>query len=237
MDEKSLKTSWWKRVIIVVVAILLVGSTMLAYMFVVMSGSNNEQNTDALVADLTAQYDAKSAELEEANKPLSDKYFANFKSYLSNVKAYNAASANADGLKTTDLKVGDGKTLTEDDLDYYAYYVGWCADGSIFDSSFDDDENPTKLNVPVDPSMGLIEGWNQGVIGMKLGGVRQISMNADLAYGEDREICGSTGSPLRFIIQVIEKDAKIAELNTALDDIYMQLYYAYYGNSSDNYYY
>lgn len=232
MDEKSLKTSWWQRVIIIVVAVLLLGSTMLAYMFIVMSGGNDgASSVDTTVEELTAKYDAKNAELEEASKPLSDKYLASFKSYQSNVKSYNAANANADGLQTTDLKVGDGKTLTEDDLDYYAYYIGWCADGSVFDSSFDDYENPTKLKTPVDPSMGLIEGWNQGVVGMKVGGVRQISINGDLAYGENKEICGGTNSPLKFIIQVIEKDDKIDAINKELDDIYMQLYHAYYGSA------
>ena len=139
MDEKSLKTSWWQRVIIIVVAVLLLGSTMFAYMFIVMSGGNDSvSSADTTIEELTAKYDAKNAELEEASQPLSDKYLASFKDYQSNVKSYNAANANADGLKVTDLKVGDGKTLTEDDLDYYAYYIGWCADGSVFDSSFDD---------------------------------------------------------------------------------------------------
>lgn len=232
MDEKSLKTSWWQRVVIIIVAVLLLGSTMLAYMFIVMNGnSGSANNTDEAIDELTAQYDAKNAELAEASKPLSDKYLESFKSYKSNVKSYNAANANADGLKTTDLKVGDGKTLAENDKDYYAYYIGFCADGSIFDSSFDDYENPTKLKTPVDPNMGLIEGWNQGVIGMKVGGVRLISINGDLAYGENKEICGGKNSPLKFIIQTIEKDEKIDAINKELDDIYMQLYYAYYGST------
>ncbi len=235
MDEKSLKTSWWQRVIIIVVAVLLLGSTMLAYMFIVMNGNKEgaKNSTDAKVEELTAQYDAKNAELEEASKPLSDKYLASFKSYKSNIKSYNAANANADGLKTTDLKVGDGKTLAENDKDYYAYYIGWCADGSVFDSSFDDYENPTKLKTPVDPNMGLIEGWNQGVVGMKIGGVRQISINGDLAYGENKEICGGKNSPLKFIIQVIDKDEKIDAINKELDDLYMQIYSAYYSNTTN----
>lgn len=234
MDAKSLKTSWWQRVIIIAVAVLLLGSTVLAYLFIVMSNGDggNNNNSDTEIAEITAKYDEKTAELDELSKPLSDKYYENFKSYQSNVKAYNAATANSSGLVTTDLKEGTGKTLTEGDTDYYAYYVGWCPDGSVFDSSFDDYENPTRLKTPIDPSMGLIEGWNQGVIGMKLGGVRQVSINGDLAYGDSREICEGYGSPLRFIIQVIEKDAEIEKLNAELDDLYLQLYYAYYGSGS-----
>ena len=92
------------------------------------------------------------------------------------------------------------------------------------------DENPTALESPIDPSIGLIEGWNQGVVGMKLGGVRELTISGDLAYGDTQEICGGYGSPLKFIIMAIEKDETLAQLNSELDDIYLQLYYAYYGS-------
>ena len=229
MDEKSLKTSRWQRLGILIIAILLLGGTVFAYLFIFMGSSSSDTSNDELIADLTEQYDAKAAELEAAAAPLSDQYFDDFSGYLSEVKAYNAASAEAEVLGVKDLKTGTGKTLEEGDTDYFAYYIGWCADGSIFDSSFDDTENPTALNVPLDASVGLIEGWNQGVIGMKLGGVRQLTISGDLAYGDTQEICGGYNSPLKFIILAIEKDEDIAALNSELDDLYLQLYYAYYG--------
>ena len=229
MDEKSLKTSRWQRLGILIIAILLLGGTVFAYLFIFMGSSSSDTNNDELIADLTEQYDAKAAELEAAAAPLSDQYFDDFSGYLSEVKAYNAASAEAEVLGVKDLKTGTGKTLEEGDTDYFAYYIGWCADGSIFDSSFDDTENPTALNVPLDASVGLIEGWNQGVIGMRLGGVRQLTISGDLAYGDTQEICGGYNSPLKFIILAIEKDEDIAALNSELDDLYLQLYYAYYG--------
>ena len=215
MDEKSLKTTRWQRIGILIIAILLLGGTVFAYLFIFMGSSSSDTSNDELIADLTEQYDAKAAELEAAAAPLSDQYFDDFSDYLSEVKAYNAASAEAEVLGVKDLKTGTGKTLEEGDTDYFAYYIGWCADGSIFDSSFDDTENPTALNVPLDASVGLIEGWNQGV---------------DLAYGDTQEICGGYNSPLKFIILAIEKDEDIAALNSELDDLYLQLYYAYYGS-------
>lgn len=230
MDEKSLKTSRWQRLGILIIAILLLGGTVFAYLFIFMGSSSSDTSNDELIADLTEQYDAKAAELKAAAAPLSDQYFDDFSGYLSEVKAYNAASAEAEVLGVKDLKTGTGKTLEEGDTDYFAYYIGWCADGSIFDSSFDDAENPTALNVPLDASVGLIEGWNQGVIGMKLGGVRQLTISGDLAYGDTQEICGGYNSPLKFIILAIEKDEDIAALNSELDDLYLQLYYAYYGS-------
>lgn len=238
MEEKSLKTSVWQRVVIIVIAILLLGSTVLTYMFIVMGNSNSNTSSSVdedKVNELIAEYDAKQAEIDEAAKPLSDKYFDEFKKYQSNVKAYNSATANSKVLETEDLKVGTGKTLAEGDTDYAAYYLGWCADGSIFDSSFNNEADTdistaTGLKAPIDPG-SLIEGWNQGVVGMKLGGVRQITMSGDLAYGDTREICGGYGSPLKFIVMALEPDETLTKLNSELNDIYLQLYMAMYANS------
>ncbi len=233
MEEKTLKTSWKQRVAIIIVAVLLLGSVVLTYMLVVLNGnSSSDTSSEAQIAELTEEYQQKSEEIEAAAKPLSDKYFDDFVKYKSEVKSYNSANANAAGLETKDLKEGTGRTLTEGDTDYAAYYIGWCADGSIFDSSFDDNEDPSSLKAPLDAGIGLIEGWNQGVIGMKLGGVRQISMSGALAYGDTQEICGGTNSPLKFVVFAMEPDAKIKELNEELDDIYMRLYYAYAGGSN-----
>ena len=237
MEEKDLKTSIHQRIFIIIIAILLLGSTVMTYMFVVL---NNGKSTSTAansekVDELVAQYDAKQAEIDEAAKPLSEKYFADFKKYRSNIKSYNTATANSKVLETEDLKTGTGRTLAEGDTDYSAYYLGWCADGSVFDSSFagvkdDDISTATGLLAPLDPSGGLIEGWNQGVVGMKLGGVRQVTMSGDLAYGETREICGGYNSPLKFIIMAVEPDETLAKLNAELQDIYYQLYLAMYGN-------
>ena len=194
------------------------------------SSSSTASDNEELIADLTAQYDAKAAEIEAAAEPLSDQYFDDFSTYLSEVKAYNSASANSEVLSAKDLKAGTGRTLEEDDTDYSAYYIGWCADGSIFDSSFDNSDDPTALNAPIDPSVGLIEGWNQGVVGMKLGGVRQLTISGDLAYGDTQEICGGYNSPLKFIILAFEPDAQLAQLQSELEDIYNQLYMVYYGS-------
>lgn len=232
MEEKSLKTSWKQRIVILVIALLLLGSTVLTYMLIVLGGNDKSSSSvadDAEIAELTEAYNTKTAELEAAAKPLSDKYFKDFLAYKSKVKAYNAENVNNSGLATEDLKPGTGRTLEEGDVDYMAYYIGWCPDGSIFDSSFDNNDDPTSLNSPLDPSLGLIEGWDQGVIGMKLGGVRRLEISGNLAYGDTQEICGSTGSPLKFIVLALEPDETITKINEELNSIYMQLYYAYYG--------
>lgn len=233
MEEKELKTSVKQRVIIIVIAILLLLSTILTYMFVVMSSQGGSTaSSDASAEELMKQYDEKKAEVDAAAKPLSDKYLKEVSGYKSEVKAYNEATANSKPLDTKDLKVGTGKELKENDTDYMAYYIGWCADGTIFDSSFDNADDPKALQAPLDPSGGLIEGWNQGVVGMKLGGVRQITMSGDLAYGDTQEICGGHNKPLRFIVMPLEQDADLKKLNDELKDLYIQLFMAYQKTAS-----
>lgn len=229
MDQKTLKTSLSQRIVIIVIAVLLLGSTIFAYMFIVLNSgsSSSEQNSDQIIADLTEKYDAKQAEIDIASEPLSDKYFDTFKNYLKDAKAYNEANANSGGLLSEDLKVGTGKTLTEGDTNYLAYYIGWCADGEVFQTSFDSDDEPTKLKAPIDASMGLIEGWNQGVIGMKTGGVRLLTIPSELAYGDDESaVCGAN-APLKFIIMAVE-DKTVQKLSSELNDIYYDLLGAYY---------
>lgn len=239
MDEKQLKTSTWQRVVIVIVAILLLGSTVLAYMFIVMGSGSGRQNNDEEIARLEAEYTAKGQAYEEAAKPLSEKYFSEMQSYTSRVKSYNAATANNEKLKTEDLKVGTGRQLAEGDTDYFAYYIGWCPDGTILDSSFDyaeDDtekDTPIGLKAPLDISnMSLIEGWNQGVIGMKLGGVRQVNIPGELAYGETSEKCGMTNAPLRYAIMAFTDD-NLKQKSTELTEAYLNLYTALVGGATN----
>lgn len=239
MDESQIKTSLWQRVIIIIVALLLLGSTVLAYMFIVMSG-NGSQSREERIAELQEQYDAKNKELEEAAKPFSDKYFSTMDGYRkSQVKSYNATAANDEKLKITDLKAGTGKQLEEGDTDYSAYYIGWCPDGSIFDATFTyaeddtDKQTPTGLTAPLIASTGLIEGWTQGMVGMKLGGVRQINIPGELAYGEtseENQICGMSNAPLRFVVMPVETDETLKNLNNEISDLRIKLYTAILGN-------
>lgn len=231
MDEKSLKTSLWQRIAILVAAVVLIGGTLLAYVAVVLGNSNSTNDTEALINQLSEEYTAKSQEIATRGSELSPKYFDDFVSYKAQVKAYNSANANAAGLEVKDLKVGTGKELGDDDTDYMAYYIGWCADGSIFSSSFDNNDDPTSLSAPMIGSSNMIEGWLKGIVGMKLGGVRQLTISGPLAYGDTQELCGGYNSPLKFIVLALEPDTKLVQLNQELTTIDMQIYYALYGGA------
>lgn len=224
MDEKYLKTSWQQRIIIILIAVILLGITIATYIGLVLSGnsssSSSTSSTDTSELDeIYDRYVAKAGELDSAATALSPQYFDEFSAYKSEVKAFNEESANNSGVQTEDFKEGDGTEVTEEWSDYYAYYIGYCADESIFDSSFDNAESPTALKAPISGNQSLIAGWTQGVLGMKVGGVRQVTIPGELAYGDTQEICNGTNKPLRFIIMAVDPGEEIRTLTNEINDI------------------
>jgi peptidylprolyl isomerase len=82
-------------------------------------------------------------------------------------------------LKIEDLKEGDGPTPKTGDT-LLVHYTGWLADGTKFDSSVDRKQPFTfKLGAGE-----VIKGWDKGVIGMKVGGKRKLTIPPELGYGE-----------------------------------------------------
>ncbi|MBC8162814.1 MAG: FKBP-type peptidyl-prolyl cis-trans isomerase, partial [Roseiflexaceae bacterium] len=59
------------------------------------------------------------------------------------------------------------------------HYTGWLTDGTSFDSSLTRGE---PFSFPLGGGR-VIKGWDEGVIGMKIGGKRQLRVPADLGYG------------------------------------------------------
>ncbi len=80
-----------------------------------------------------------------------------------------------------DLKVGDGETATSGKT-VTVQYVGVSAlNGRQFDASWDTGE---PFSFPLGQGQ-VIQGWDQGVEGMKVGGRRRLVIPPDLAYGEE----------------------------------------------------
>ena len=236
MDEKDLKTSPKQRFFIIVIAVLMLGSIIASYAAIILNGGKSamSSSTDSSISqEKLAEYEEAYSKKVEEFKTATKSDFDRFIKYKSEIVAYNEAAANNGGIKVRDLEIGSGRELTEGDTDYLAYYVGWCADESIFDSSFDNDKNPTAFSGILDASLGMIEGWNAGVEGMKLGGIREVTISSELAYGDKREICGGYNKPLKFLIMALANEGSLGELAAELDEAQMKLQYANYGIDYD----
>ena len=83
------------------------------------------------------------------------------------------------GLKYEDLKEGTGDAAKKDDT-VEVHYTGWLKDGTKFDSSKDRDE-PFKFKLGAGK---VIKGWDEGVVGIKVGGKRKLIIPPELGYGK-----------------------------------------------------
>ena len=105
------------------------------------------------------------------------------------------------GLRYEDLKTGTGATATGKGQTVRVHYTGWLEDDTKFDSSHERNE---PFSFPLDCGF-VIPGWDEGVKGMQVGGVRRLVIPPDLAYGAR----GAGGvippdATLTFEIQLLE---------------------------------
>ena len=82
-------------------------------------------------------------------------------------------------LKVEDTQVGEGKTAEKGNV-LNMHYTGKLEDGTVFDSSH-------NRGQPLQFTLGIgqvIQGWDEGVAGMKVGGKRTLTIPPHMAYGE-----------------------------------------------------
>lgn len=104
------------------------------------------------------------------------------------------------GLKIEDVKIGSGaEAKTRNSIT--VNYLGTLVNGTKFDSSYDRGQ-------PFSFLLGggqVIPGWDQGLIGMKVGGKRKLTIPPALAYGE-KGVPGAipANSTLVFEVELLE---------------------------------
>ena len=107
--------------------------------------------------------------------------------------------SNADGLIIADTVVGAGAAVKSGDT-ISVNYTGTLADATKFDSSYDRGEPITF----VAGSGQLIKGFDEGVIGMKVGGKRRLTIPPELGYG-DRDVGPiPANSTIVFDVQLVK---------------------------------
>lgn len=93
-------------------------------------------------------------------------------------KVTGEPTKTASGLEYWDIKVGTG-AAAQTGHQVKVDYTGWLTNGKKFDSS-------VGTGKPFELMLGagqVIKGWDEGIVGMKVGGKRQLRIPPDLAYG------------------------------------------------------
>lgn len=141
---------------------------------------------------MIAEYQKKQ---REQNKPL---------------KGYEASKFDASSVKELSVKYhkkGDGDKVKSSDT-INANYFGWDASGSIFDST---NKKDAKEPTPIDFSLAeVIKGWKEGLTGVPVGSVVELTIPSDKAYGDEDTGMGQPTGPLKFVVEVkkIVEDTK-----------------------------
>ena len=187
-----------QRIGIWIIATFMIIGALGSSLMIVLS-NQNQANDQTKIQKQAKEYQAN---IDLQTKTLSDKYFSEFNQFATAPAPFNADEVKS--LSTNDLKIGDGAEIKANSS-FSVYYIGWNPKGVVFDQSI---KNSTSLLAPypITPTSSVIDGWKEGVIGMKMGGVRELTIPSDKAYGaiaRDANIPANT--PLKFIIMVIPK--------------------------------
>jgi FKBP-type peptidyl-prolyl cis-trans isomerase FkpA len=113
------------------------------------------------------------------------------------------AKKTSSGVSYWDIRVGTGATAMKGQT-VTVHYTGWLTNGKKFDSSVDRKE-PFQFTL----KSGVIQGWIDGVQGMKIGGKRQLKIPPELGYGAQ----GAPGAippnaTLIFDVELLSIDSK-----------------------------
>ena len=108
-------------------------------------------------------------------------------------------AAQPDKLQVIDQKVGTGATVKAGDT-VTVSYTGTLADGTVFDSTAKQGGQPATFSLNQ-----VIQGWQEGIPGMKVGGTRKLVIPVSLAYGANPP--AGSGIPanatLTFVIDLL----------------------------------
>ncbi|OIO29091.1 peptidylprolyl isomerase [Candidatus Nomurabacteria bacterium CG_4_10_14_0_2_um_filter_30_12] len=108
-----------------------------------------------------------------------------------------------EGVKIMIIKEGSGDVVKIGDF-VVMNYTGKLTDGSVFDSNIDQKFGHV---VPLEFIVGggrVIEGWDIGIVGMKVGEKRMLEIAPEFAYGENKVGPIPSNSTLTFEVELLE---------------------------------
>jgi hypothetical protein len=179
----------------------------LAFGYSVLTGDDDSDDTDTETADVTTTTapgattttaPGATTTIPYTNPELSADVLAR----TPPVPANAPADIAPDAVDVETLIEGEGEGAAAGDT-VTVHYVGVMADGTQFDESWSRGQT-----FPVE-SLGqasVIAGWNEGLIGAKIGERRRLEIGSDKAYGPDGNPSGGipADAPLAFEIDVVD---------------------------------
>lgn len=207
-----------QRIGILIILIVLVIGTLGLYIAMVLAPQNSakdDQKKQAITQQYMAEQQEYQKKIQAQADQLSSQYYATFAPYKDQVGTFDRDSVSS--VSTEDLVVGSGEEVTGTTA-FAAYYIGWDANGNVFDESIDTTAN--KLKAPLYDSVGLsqgldkaslIEGWKEGMKGMHIGGIRVITIPSDKAYGEKGNSTIAPNMPIKFVVMAIPAPESIPQ--------------------------
>jgi FKBP-type peptidyl-prolyl cis-trans isomerase FkpA len=116
-----------------------------------------------------------------------------------------------DGLKVIDIKVGTGDAARLGMI-VTVQYTGWLSNGTQFDTSRQAGRDPFNVLLSQDPTLCqktgvdyacVIQGWTEGLQGMKVGGKRKLIIPPALGYGSKAQGPIPANSTLVFMVELV----------------------------------
>jgi len=114
--------------------------------------------------------------------------------------AQQTQSQAMQNLKIVDTVVGTGTAAKAGDT-VNVLYTGKLDDGTVFDASANHGNQPFSFTLGAGQ---VIQGWDLGIVGMKVGGTRELTIPPELAYG-DRSVGGviPANATLHFTVKLL----------------------------------
>lgn len=123
----------------------------------------------------------------------------NFTEPTLDTPAKYTTSSTVTSLQVTDITNGSGNAAKAGDCLVVKYYGMLATNGTMFDENYSSTKGfPFKLG-----QGQVIKGWDEGLVGMKAGGVRRLVIPANLAYGSQSNGTIPANSALVFYVKLL----------------------------------
>jgi len=146
--------------------------------------SNNQSAADASSTATQSALSCTDSSTTEPTFPVPAKY---------------APGNNIVNLQSTNLTTGTGAVAKSGDCLIVKYYGTLASDGTKFDENY---TQPTAFAFELGQGQ-VIQGWDQGLVGMKVGGERRLTIPAAMAYGNTSNGDIPADSALVFYVKLL----------------------------------